>query len=489
MPRERKSRGKQPRPHPARTPESLPARPTEKGLYDEASPLAPDLDSPFGKRVSWPLRQQTVLQMQRQHGNDFVQRALRPAEAAKHGQPPIQRALSTEEKTLNLTSPAYMGDPRLEDAYDNSPAMRWGEEGDPVKKVQQGLIDDGFAMPISTEQTGEPDGIFGSETFSVVKKFQAKYSLSQDGAVGRETMGKLDELAAAKPPEEKPESTNELILRVMTGLPRENLDTLRKDKVFLDGIQITMSDEEFGRAAAILQLIVPAGVVDAEAARTEALRILSAQLGGSKEFARRAIDSTVDVVIVPRDTLMTDLPQFASLKGQKTSDNREWEPVRGVGGVGLNGRMYTAVTEENLLGVDCTATFNGNPVSGTYAKGYSTSSHEYAHALHLTVMNASEKATVKTAYDARKVKSLAEPDAPDMWVDGREGCYASTNEFEFFAQLSNAYLGTNAGTDPTTNDPRHNGKTYVETNEPEVFELLEKFYGEAELAGTNPRPA
>jgi peptidoglycan hydrolase-like protein with peptidoglycan-binding domain len=428
--------------------------------------------------------------MQRQHGNSFVQRVLRPTEAAKPAQPaqpPIQRALSTEEKTLNLTSPAYMGDPRLEDAYDNSPAMRWGEKGDPVKKVQQGLIDDGFAMPVSTEKAGEPDGIFGSETFSVVKQFQAKHSLSQDGAVGRETMGKLDELAAAKPPEEKPESTNELILRVMTGLPRENLDELRKDKVFVDGIQITMSDEEFGRAAAILQLIVPSGVVDAEAARTEALRILSAQLGGSKEFARRAIDSNVDVVLVPRDTLMTDLTQFTSLKGQTTFDGRQWEKVRGVGNVALGGRKYTAITEENLLGVDCTATFEGETVSGSYEKGYSTTSHEYAHALHRNILSDSEKATVTTAYAARTVKGNADPDDPDMWVDGRQGCYASKTEGEFFAQLSNAYLGTNAGTDPFTNDPRHNGKDYVETQEPEVFELLEKFYGDADLPGTNPR--
>ena len=421
--------------------------------------------------------------MQRRHGNSFVQRIMRPDSA-----PVMQRALSAEEKTLNLKSPAYAGDPRLESAYDNSPAMRWGEEGEPVKKVQQGMIDDGFLMPVSTEETGEPDGIFGAETFSTVKKFQAKYGLSQDGVVGRETMGKLDELSSSKPPEEKPETANELILRVMEGLPRENLDALRKDEVFLDGIQATMTNEQFGRAAAILQLTVPDGVVDRDAAKTEALRIMSAQMGGDKAFARTAIESKIDVVVVPKDTLMTDLPQFAPLKGQQTFDGRDWETVRGVGNVSLGGRMYTAMTEENLLGVDCTATHNGNPVSGSYEKGYSTSSHEYAHAIHENVFDDAQKAIVQTAYDATKAKSLADPTDPEMWVDGREGCYASKTVMEFFAQLSNAYLGSNAGTDPFTGDPRHDGKDYVEEHEPAVFELLEKVYGGAAVPGTNPRP-
>lgn len=50
-------------------------------------------------------------------------------------------------------------------------------------------------MPRSTEPSGEMDGIFGLETFSTIKQFQSKYGLDVDGIVGRQTMGKLDELA------------------------------------------------------------------------------------------------------------------------------------------------------------------------------------------------------------------------------------------------------------------------------------------------------
>ena len=137
-------------------------------------------------------------------GNAGVQRAVRSGERPK---PLIQRAraLSEDEKALDLKSPAFAGDPRLESAYDNDPAMRRGEQGEAVAKVQQALIDDGFELPISTKKTGAPDGIYGRETFRTVKEFQEKQDLSiQDGAVGRETLGKLDELAPEKPSEAMP---------------------------------------------------------------------------------------------------------------------------------------------------------------------------------------------------------------------------------------------------------------------------------------------
>jgi peptidoglycan hydrolase-like protein with peptidoglycan-binding domain len=108
---------------------------------------------------------------------------------------PLVQRLTTEDKKLNLKSQRFAGNPRLEATYDNSPAMRKGEQGDAVKLVQQGLIDDGLAMPISTRKTGEPDGIFGDETDKTVWQFQEKHQLGKDGVVGRNTLGKLDELS------------------------------------------------------------------------------------------------------------------------------------------------------------------------------------------------------------------------------------------------------------------------------------------------------
>lgn len=107
----------------------------------------------------------------------------------------IQRSpLTEEEKKEDLKSPKYAPDDRLQRAFDNDPLLTIGESGEPVKLIQEGLRDDGFDMPKSTKPSGEMDGGFGEETFYTVKKFQAKHGLRVDGIVGRETMGKLDEL-------------------------------------------------------------------------------------------------------------------------------------------------------------------------------------------------------------------------------------------------------------------------------------------------------
>lgn len=107
--------------------------------------------------------------------------------------PAVQR-LTAAEKEENLQSPKFAGNGRLEQAFDNSPSIHIGESGQAVRLVQEGLVDDGFPMPASTKPTGELDGAFGRETFTVVKQFQAKHDLKTDGIVGRETLRRLDEV-------------------------------------------------------------------------------------------------------------------------------------------------------------------------------------------------------------------------------------------------------------------------------------------------------
>jgi peptidoglycan hydrolase-like protein with peptidoglycan-binding domain len=151
-----------------------------------------------------PLRQSAVLQLQQSQGNYYVRRIL-----TAPGAPVVQRALTADEKAENLKSPRFAGDERLEQVFDNSPAMRRGEVSGAVAKIQQALIDDGFEMPISTQKTGSPDGIFGRETKSTVILFQEKYSLETDGVVGRNTMRKMDELYAG-PPRPEPKETPDI---------------------------------------------------------------------------------------------------------------------------------------------------------------------------------------------------------------------------------------------------------------------------------------
>ncbi len=115
----------------------------------------------------------------------------------------LQRApLSESEKAVNLESGQLSGDARLQQAFDNSPPVSFGATGPHVAKIQQGLLDCGFVMPRSTGGgTKPPDGIFGEETFNVLKGFQLHQGVDRDGVAGRQTLGELDgRLTGRKPP-------------------------------------------------------------------------------------------------------------------------------------------------------------------------------------------------------------------------------------------------------------------------------------------------
>jgi len=100
---------------------------------------------------------------------------------------------------MALRSGRFAKNARLVQVSTNNPAMRQGEKGDAVAIVQQSLVDLGFAMPITTKKGSSlADGIFGQETFRVVKLFQTKNGLTADGIVGRNTIAKLDDLIVAQ---------------------------------------------------------------------------------------------------------------------------------------------------------------------------------------------------------------------------------------------------------------------------------------------------
>ena len=102
------------------------------------------------------------------------------------------KRLTEEEKTTDLTSKKYKDNERLQSAFDNTPLLKFGECNEAVRLLQEGLVADGFAMPISTNENGEMDGDFGTETSNTIMNFQSKHKLGRDGIVGRDTLGELD---------------------------------------------------------------------------------------------------------------------------------------------------------------------------------------------------------------------------------------------------------------------------------------------------------
>ncbi|CAI2766906.1 eCIS core domain-containing protein [Flavobacterium collinsii] len=95
----------------------------------------------------------------------------------------------------DLESPRFKGDYKLEQTHDDLDYLATGSKGEPVQKVQSGLIDLGYQLP----KFGA-DGDFGSETRAAVFKFQSDNGLSYDGIVGVQTIGRLDDIYVGKGP-------------------------------------------------------------------------------------------------------------------------------------------------------------------------------------------------------------------------------------------------------------------------------------------------
>jgi hypothetical protein len=356
----------------------------------------------------------------------------------------------------------------------------------------------------------------------------------------------LVELAKA----EKPADFGALVDRI----PEARLHDLAGGGSWLKKVAPALGDERFAALAARIMLVARY----APRARSEALRVLTAQLQDS-ETALRMIAKPVQAVIIPRDRMMTDLDEFRSLLTSdsgggpgNTFDGRQWAHVRGVGNVVVGDRVYAALTEENLLGGDPDPKTAGVPkdaagkVAGTagtpatgYTVGYSTTTHEFAHVLHHNGLSADEQKLISKHYALKRAATSSKdtltlpnvwPDGPRIsptapaswaalgWTDAKwiekvatiaDGSrkvyenYSSQNESEYFAQLSNIYLGTNLGTDPTTGQARNNGRAWIVANEhKEMLDLLDKVYknktvNDIDAAGaltpsglcTNPKPA
>ncbi|MGW2250924.1 scabin-related ADP-ribosyltransferase [Kitasatospora sp. NPDC001660] len=263
-------------------------------------------------------------------------------------------------------------------------------------------------------------------------------------------------------------------------LPNEQRQALARDAAVIESLKRLGDTREFAETAAHLMVDVDPRTAEPGPARREAVALLARMLQ-DRDVALRLLEAEYRVHIVPRDVPITDAGPLAHLGGRQgrgaASAGRSWDSVRGAGG------NHTVVTEENLLGERTTI----GPASNNYADGYSTTTHEFAHSV-LNVLSPHDREIVRDAYRDK----LAGGDRVH-WTDGprrgeRGDTYASRSEHEYFAQLTNAYLGTNRGHDPHTGAQRNNGPGWVRRNEsPEVSALLRRLYGDEPLPGHENR--
>ncbi len=86
---------------------------------------------------------------------------------------------------------------RFQQAMNNAPTIKKGESNrQAVRILQLALIDVGIPLPESIKKYGSPDGQFGNETRDGVRRFQELQFPDQapDGKVGKNTLGRLDDL-------------------------------------------------------------------------------------------------------------------------------------------------------------------------------------------------------------------------------------------------------------------------------------------------------
>jgi putative peptidoglycan binding protein len=298
------------------------------------------------------------------------------------------------------------------------PTLRKGSRGPSVVELQGRLNDRGADPPLET------DGAFGKLTKAAVMAYQSKNSLSLDGVVGPLTWASLTASQPDIPPDVDP----------LAGLPVQVLGHGASD-------------------AAVA------------AARTAAI-----ELFGDMRDPNRAqlLTTSVALDVIPHDKQLTDLPEYAHLKGTKTFDGRIWDTVRGIG-ADLNGVHRFSVAEEDLISIPGQA--------ASYGSGF-LAAHEGGHALQASSLTPANIATLTALYAARLAASgpitptTAASDKTAMWLN--PAWYSAANKEEYFANSVAAYLG-HPYTDGDADRLMYN-KSWLETNDAAMYALLESIY-------------
>ncbi len=155
--------------------------------------------------------------------------------------------------------------------------------------------------------------------------------------------------------------------------------------------------------------------------------------------------------IIGRYEATSDLPEFADQKGVKYMDNGTLTDIdtrtRGMGA------LAASCGEENLLHLP----------GDKYAHGYDICVHEFSH----TLMNYGLDSTLRV-----KIKnSLEHARSSNLW----KNAYASTNEFEYWAELTTWYFGFRGDFLPGTSLPAP-GRAGLMSYDTVGYQLLDSIY-------------
>ena len=181
---------------------------------------------------------------------------------------------------------------------------------------------------------------------------------------------------------------------------------------------------------------------------------MDVMLAGREDIAVCMANAGAGMLIVPKDDPLTSLPEYSHWKGKSDPNaGRSYdEIIRGSGGHPQPNHPDDAATDETHL-----LWMPPDP---------EVTAHEYAHSIQNFCFTPEDDAKWDALYDAaRQADSLPKNFA---------GWYAMLNRHEFWAVLSNVYLGADRVLDPGN---RAKVRALLETEVPGIWDFLEEIYG------------
>lgn len=193
-------------------------------------------------------------------------------------------------------------------------------------------------------------------------------------------------------------------------------------------------------------------------------------LSTSKANLKAMAGKTIEFNIIPLNKKLTDLSEFASLKGTNTFDGRLWDNVRGIWmGAGATTIRF-AVGEEDL---------GGSKKGSGYGPGF-VAGHEGGHGLQNHGLTDDQKKAITKAYTDRKAAHPATQASKEGSADEvawlQPAWYSAANENEYFASSVAAWWGYpyNTGKEATARYKR----SWLKKEDKPMYDILSSVYGD-----------
>jgi len=199
--------------------------------------------------------------------------------------------------------------------------------------------------------------------------------------------------------------------------------------------------------------------VVADEALYAAYHRLALELTNQPVVISNLVAAGVELHIIGRDQVTTDLPEWRHDKGKPISEPTYNGMTRDERTRGMGGRL-TSCGEENLLRLEKDRYY-----------GRDICLHEFAHAIR----NFGLPREVRTRFDNQYTESLSK----GLWKNS----YAGSNHDEFFAELTMWYFGTHGDLHMDGPKPA-NGPAGLKTYDPGAYALFDEFYSGRMTVGT-----